>query len=194
MAAVQSISELYFCRAVKNAMKQDSQQHDFITRTGSLMTYAAWLILLVIMYFAFEKLIAARFNPNQDVATVMNAGIAEVVLERNAYGHYVTSGTVNGRPVVFLLDTGATDVAIPDHLAETLGLERGPAIMVRTANGNVPAYRSYLESVGIGDMQRYDVNATILSNMHGNEILLGMSYLKHFELIQRGNTLTIRQS
>ncbi|MCK4674645.1 MAG: retroviral-like aspartic protease family protein, partial [Gammaproteobacteria bacterium] len=117
----------------------------------------------------------------------------EIVLQRNAYGHYVASGTINGYEVIFLLDTGATDVAIPEPLANKIGLLKGREFFVKTANGNTKAYRSQLNSVAIGDIKRYDLNATILTNMTGDEVLLGMSFLKHFEIIQKGRSLTIRQ-
>jgi aspartyl protease family protein len=64
---------------------------------------------------------------------------------------------------------------------------------VKTANGNVRAYRTNLESVAIGDIYRYQLNATILTNMSGKEVLLGMNFLKHFEITQKGKTLTIKQ-
>ena len=51
----------------------------------------------------------------------------------------------------------------------------------------------YLNSVAIGDIRLYDLRATILENMSGDEILLGMNFLKHFEIIQKGKVLTIRQ-
>ena len=65
--------------------------------------------------------------------------------------------------------------------------------MIKTANGNTLAYQTHLDSVAIGDIRLYDLRATILENMSGDEILLGMNFLKHFEIIQKGKMLTIRQ-
>ena len=65
--------------------------------------------------------------------------------------------------------------------------------MIKTANGDTLAYQTQLDSVAIGDIRLYDLRATILENMSGEEILLGMNFLKHFEIIQKGKMLTIRQ-
>lgn len=157
------------------------------------MTVIAWLLFLAILFGAFDYLISQRLNPNQNIVTTINGFQKEIVLQRNAYGHYVSSGTINGNDVTFLLDTGATDVAIPEGLAGKLGLIKGRAFYVKTANGNTRAYRTHLNSVALGELARYELNATILTNMSGDEVLLGMNFLKHFEIIQKGQTLTIRQ-
>lgn len=157
------------------------------------MTVIAWLLFFAMLFGMFDYFIGERNNPNQNVVTTFDGSTREIVLQRNAYGHYVTTGTINGNAVTFLLDTGATDIAIPESLAQGLGLQRGRPFTVKTANGNVQAYRTYLNSVAIGDIRRYDVNASILTNISGDEVLLGMAFLKHFEIVQKGRTLTIRQ-
>ena len=134
-----------------------------------------------------------RNNPNQNIVTSVNGQQKEVVLQRNAHGHYLSNGTINDINVVFLLDTGASDVAIPESLANKIGLVKTQTIVIKTANGNTKAYRTRLDSVAIGEIKLYDLNATILPNITGDEILLGMNFLKHFEITQKGRSLTIRQ-
>jgi aspartyl protease family protein len=174
-------------------MSEQKQDKDFISSSGTAMTVAAWIAFFILLIFIFDDLLMQRINPNQNIVTTDLGHTREIELLRNTQGHYVATGTINRSPVTFLLDTGATDVAIPDHIADALGLRRGQAITVKTANGNALAFRTRLDSVALGEMERRDVRATILSNMPGNQVLLGMSYLKQFELIQRGDTLTIRQ-
>ena len=157
------------------------------------MTVVAWLIFLAILFGLFDYLASQRHNPNQNNVTTINGFQKEIVLQRNAYGHYISNGTINGIQVVFLLDTGASDVAIPESLANKIGLLKGPEVFVKTANGNVKAYRTQLDSVALGDIKRYYLNATILTNIVGDEVLLGMNFLKHFEITQKGKTLTIKQ-
>ena len=157
------------------------------------MTVAGWLIFLAILFGLFDYLVSQHNNPNQNIATTVNGAQKEIVLKRNRYGHYVTNGSINNHDVIFLLDTGATEVAIPERLADKIGLRKGREFVVKTANGNVQAYRTHLDSVAIGDIYRYDLNATILTNMTGEEVLLGMNFLKHFEIIQKGKNLTIKQ-
>jgi aspartyl protease family protein len=178
-------------------MRHKDNQRDFISRAGTAMTVIAWVIFLFILFGGFDYLISKRKNPNQNIVTneyyLANGLQKEIVLQRNAYGHYVTNGTINDYEVVFLLDTGASDIAVPESLANEIGLIKKQRIVVKTANGNARAYRTRIASVGIGDIKLYDLNATILTNMPGKEILLGMNFLKHFEITQKGKTLTIKQ-
>ena len=174
-------------------MQKKDTQRDFISRAGSGMIVIAWIVFLVLLYTIFDEQLLQRNNPNQNIVTNIDGQQKEVVLQRNVYGHYVTSGTINNHKVTFLLDTGASDVAIPESVADEIGLKKGRAIMVKTANGNARAYRTRLDHVAIGDIRLYDLNATILTNITGEEVLLGMNFLKHFEIVQKGRSLTIRQ-
>ena len=165
----------------------------YTRRIGKGMTFLAWTVALVLLTIFFNYKLDKQRNPNQAVyARVNDAGVQEVVLKRNHFGHYVTSGKVNGQTVEFMLDTGASDVAIPAELARTLGLTRGVPVQYQTANGVVTAYRTTLDSVSIGPMVVQNVPASINPGMRDMEILLGMSVLKHVEFTQRGDTLIIR--
>ena len=115
------------------------------------------------------------------------------MLTRNRSGHYVFDGEINHHKVTFLVDTGATTTAIPADLQRKLGLETGPAIQVSTANGLTRAHLTRLDQLAIGAIELYDVNASIISGMGVDEVLLGMNVLKNFELVQRGDQLIIRQ-
>jgi len=157
------------------------------------MTFLAWLIFLGILFGVFDYFSTQRNNPNQNVTTSINGHKKEIVLLRNPYGHYIADGTINGEAVVFLLDTGATEIAIPATIADKIGLIKEKEFIVRTANGNTKAFRTHLNSAAISGIKRYDLSASILTNMAGNEVLLGMNFLKHFEIIQKGKTLTIKQ-
>lgn len=158
------------------------------------MSVLAWLAFMILLGFYFHDLLGRQQNPNQQVETrIHQEGVREVVLARNKYGHYVTSGRINGRPVVFLLDTGATGVAIPEELADRLGIRRGPAMQTRTANGMTVSYATRLDSVSVGEISVRNVGASITPGLTGNEVLLGMSFLREIEFSQRGDTLTLRQ-
>lgn len=166
------------------------------TRTfGRGMMIAAWVLGLALLTWLFEDQIARQINPNQDPSGHVDAaGSREVVLRRNRQGHYVATGMINGKRVRFLLDTGATDVAVSESLASALSLPRGAGTFSETANGLVPVWRSRLASVRLGPIELRDVRASILPSMNASEhVLLGMSFLKRLEMIQRGDTLTLRQ-
>ncbi len=171
----------------------DKDNRSFIERAGAIMTVAGWLLFGVLLFIFFNNLLEKQRNPNQDVATVYRGDVREVVLQRNKYGHYVTSGKINGQEVVFLVDTGATNIAIPESTARRLGLKKGQSFLAQTANGVTKAWFTRLDSVSIGEITLTDVRASILSNAGTDEVLLGMSFLKHVELQQQGDRLTLRQ-
>jgi aspartyl protease family protein len=163
-------------------------------RLGVWMVAAMWIVLLWLLTLFFGSWSEQEYNPNQSVANVVaEDGVREVVLQRNRKGHYVTSGFINDKPVTFMLDTGATDISIPAGLAEDLGLQRGATIYFQTANGPAAGYSTVLDSVAIGHIRLHDVRASINPNVRDLDILLGMTFLKHMEFTQRGNTLTLRQ-
>ncbi len=124
------------------------------------------------------------------VKSVNEAGRSLVVLERHRSGHYLAEGEINGQSVIFLVDTGATDVALSEHMATELGLDFGPQVTVMTAAGPVRGWKTRLASVSIGSISLNNVGATITRGPL-NEVLLGMSFLKHFTLHQQGKQLII---
>jgi aspartyl protease family protein len=96
-------------------------------------------------------------------------------------------------PVVFLLDTGATQVSIPAHIAEELQLTGSRESLVNTANGTTTVYQTKLQQLSIGNIYLYDVSAHINPSMQSNQILLGMSALKRVEFSQVGKQLILRE-
>lgn len=162
-------------------------------RAGRVMMILAWVAGLLLAAQFFGKWEQSRHNPNQVPVSVQGAGYVEVQLAGNRQGHYLLNGGINGRPVLFLLDTGATDVAVPAALARELGLEAGAPITVNTANGRSTGYRTRLSQVSLGEIRLQDVRALIVPGIDGDEVLLGMSALKQLEFTQRDGTLVLRQ-
>jgi len=114
-------------------------------------------------------------------------------LQRERSGHYVAEGQINGNVVMFLVDTGATDVAVSEKMARAMGLDFGPRIRVMTAAGPVNAWVTRLDQVSLGSLELSDVRATITPGLN-DAALLGMSFLKHFSLRQDGDQLRIEQT
>ena len=162
-------------------------------KLGMMFTAAAWILGFFLLALLFSKILDQQNNPNQSFATLATSDFREVVLLRNRNGHYVFDGEINRHKVTFLVDTGATTTAIPGGMQQALELKAGPATSVSTANGLTTAYLTRLDQLAFGEIELFDVNASIIPGMRVNEILLGMNVLKHFELIQSGNQLTIRQ-
>ncbi|WP_244213123.1 retropepsin-like aspartic protease family protein [Idiomarina ramblicola] len=154
--------------------------------------FIAWGLALAMLVWFFEDKLQQQFNPNEQVQSHIDNGQVTVMLEQNRMGHYVARGKVNGQAVTFLLDTGATLVAVPEALAQKLGLRKGRQGMSQTANGRVITYRTEIDKLQLGDITMTNVAASITPGMDGDVILLGMSALKEFELTQKGDTLTLR--
>lgn len=158
------------------------------------MIMAMWILLMLLLGYMFNYILDKQYNPNQNLQTLNpTTGVTEIELKRNRYGHYVSSGHINGVAVTFMLDTGATDVSIPAHIAQKIGLQRGRELIYRTANGRAKVYATELGEVALGGIKLNNIRATINPNVTDNDILLGMSFLKQLEFTQRGDSLTLRQ-
>lgn len=159
---------------------------------GKLMVIAFWVILVVLLSVAANRWLSDAHNPNRDLASSLQEGQLTVELQGNRLGHYLANGTINGQPVTFLLDTGASFISVPQPVADRLELSRGRPRTMSTANGSITVYTTTLDSVAIAELRRNRVTGHINPHMDGEEILLGMSFLRHFELVQRDNILTIK--
>jgi aspartyl protease family protein len=163
-------------------------------RAGRVMLVLAWGAGLWLATHFFGKWEDAQRNPNSDPESVHGSGYVEVHLASSRQGHYLAGGKINGEAVTFLLDTGATQVAVPTEVAQRLGLQAGAPITISTANGRATAHRTRLQRLQLGDIVLTDVDALIAPGMGGDDVLLGMSALKQLEFTQRGGTLMLRQS
>lgn len=164
-----------------------------VDKYGKAFGYIAWILALVFMTIVFQSVLDRKANPNSNPESTSNAQFTEVVLKRNDYSSYVSSGSVNGKPALFIVDTGATQVAVPEHLANKYGMKKGQPITVSTANGLTTAYTSEIAELSIGKLKLYNVRANISPGFKEDGILLGMSALKQLEFTQRGDTLTLRK-
>lgn len=130
-----------------------------------------------------------ELNPNR-VPQVTGAG--EIVLKRDRAGHFTAGGSINGHPVQFLVDTGASQIAVPRQLAEALGLKRGLPIQLMTAAGPARGHMTRLESVQLATLQLNNAAAIIAEGLDPGTVLLGMNFLRQLEITQRGDELILR--
>lgn len=155
------------------------------------MAFILGIAMLTVFFGGIEE---HKRNPNQNPESIMLAQSVEVRLKRNRQGHYVVTGAINNRPVEMLLDTGATDVVIPEALADKLRLRRGRPMRAMTANGPVTVYETYIDQLSIGDILLFNVRASINPAMSSPAVLLGMSALGQVEFVQSGDSLTLKQN
>ncbi len=159
---------------------------------GVIFTWLGWLIGLALLVMVFSKILDAQDEPISSINNGANPYV-QIILQRNRNGHYIFNGYVNNKKVKFLVDTGATVTSFPYDLGKSLGLQQGRSYKVHTANGTTTAYATKLKTLDLGDIKLNNVGASLVTGMTGNEALLGMNVLKHFELIQRDGKLIIRQ-
>ncbi len=109
---------------------------------------------------------------------------------------YTTVGSINGMPVNFLIDTGASAVAMSAAEAKRLGVNyklEGERIQVRTASGISAAYRVQLDTVKVGDILQRNVNAFVIEGNAPQMVLLGMSYLGRLKIRNEGSVMHLEQ-
>lgn len=127
-------------------------------------------------------------------AQASGSGPATAVLTADGRGHFLTSGTINGAPVRFLVDTGASMVSLGAADARRLGIDasKGQRGLTDTANGQAVVYRVKLDTVKVGEIVLSNIDALV----HQNDLpiaLLGMSFLNRMEMQRNGETMTLKK-
>ena len=120
------------------------------------------------------------------------SGPASVTLTADVRGHFFTTGNVNGFPVKFLIDTGASLISIGAGDARRMGIDptKGKPGITNTANGQARVWQVKLNTVRVGDVVLNNVDAAVHeSDM--NIALLGMSFLNRMEMQRNGDTMTL---
>ena len=129
----------------------------------------------------------------QQVYTAPKRGKPSVTLQADARGQFIALGSINGRSVRFLVDTGATVIALPPAEAQRLGIDylRGQRGRMQTANGAIDVYRVKLDSVRVGDIEASNVDAVVSASNNMGPILLGTSFLNRVEMHRDGQIMTL---
>jgi len=124
---------------------------------------------------------------------------AEIKGEANIWpvnGMYMVGGTINGHPVKFMVDTGATWISMNSHHAKRIGLDyrvSGKRSSVSTASGVEQVFIVNLDRVKIADIELHHVEAAVLEGNSPTEILLGMSFLDRVEIQRKGRMMTLKK-
>ena len=117
-----------------------------------------------------------------------------IVLHASSNGHFRTPGQINGRTVNFMVDTGASVVSMGAAEADTIGLayKNGERVMVNTANGQSIGWKVQLNSVRLGSVDIYNVEA-LVTPAPMTYVLLGNSYLTRFQMTRTNDQLVLEQ-
>lgn len=135
-----------------------------------------------------------RMQIGQSIVSAAKAEKPALTLNADAQGHFFAQGSINGEPLRFLVDTGATFISLgaTDARRARIDLSKGERGTTMTANGVVRVWKVRLASVKVGNITLRDVEATV----HEHDLpiaLLGMSFLNRMEMRRDGTSLTLTQ-
>ena len=146
-----------------------------------------WVSLAIVAYFGMNTLTAPKIA---NVAVEKN-GAMEIVIPRSRNGHYFVEGSINGYAVTFMVDTGASTVAIDKQIARAVNLPKGFPTTFSTASGKAPGETVPRQRVSIGGLRFDDVSIAVIDGV-GDVGLLGQNILRRLEVTQSNDQLTLR--
>lgn len=128
------------------------------------------------------------------IGTSAGDGTSKIILTADNQGHFYTTGTINGASIRFVVDTGASMIALGASDAKRMGLDfaKGERGVTMTANGQSVVSKVQLNNVRVGDVTLNNVDAVILQT-EMPVALLGMSFLNRMEMMRDGDTMTLKK-
>jgi aspartyl protease family protein len=163
----------------------------------NMMIFAAVMVVLgTFMAHTADRMtattpaLAAAFPKSASTETVGQAGLRSLGIPRDARGHFLAEGRIDGQRIGFMVDTGASVVALNETSAARFGLRpaRGDFnATVSTANGTIKGARARLARVEIGGLVVRDVDAMVLPDAALSENLLGLSFLSKLKRFEYAN-------
>ncbi len=140
---------------------------------------------------------AQNYTPGSVISlNYLQPDLVEETIYANDRNMFLSVGTINGQTVRFLVDTGATTIAMNRAQAKKLGVRYrldGEQVTASTASGFVRSYAVQLKSVTLGKIRRRNVEAMVIDGNHPGPILLGMSFLGGLKIEKTGNALILTQ-
>ena len=153
---------------------------------GPFWIVVFWIAIMGVLYVAMNHYLKRK------PLLVYAAG--DLVIPRARDGHFYATGAVNGRPVSFMVDTGASLVTVSERFASEAGLAGGVATVFKTANGDMPGRIVPDVSVAIGPLSVSGVRVAVGYVGHEDgDALLGQSFLAKFEIVVKNNQMTLRK-
>jgi aspartyl protease family protein len=155
-------------------------------QSGRIMFIIMWVFFFFLLFIFFHYYESSGKNTYQ-----IQNGVLTVKPDRS--GHYRIEGTINDENVEFIIDTGATLVAVPKSLANRLGIKGHYPILLQTANGNISGSLTRIKKLTFANFKLYNVKAVIMPGGDDKMVLLGMNVLSQFNLSQQNNRLIIKK-
>lgn len=154
---------------------------------GALAIVAFWLVVMGALYWAMDRWQQPR------AARVTAAG--ELVIARHADGHFRIAGAIDGEPVMFLIDTGASVVSVSEALAARAGLRGGERASFHTANGVREGRMVRAGTIALQGGMAVDnlrVGVGLQTGSDDAQALLGQNFLQHFEVRMDRDQMVLR--
>jgi aspartyl protease family protein len=133
------------------------------------------------------------FRSNRIASEFKKPEVVSVSVQINERGQYITMGSINGRPVRFLIDTGANVVAMNSEMAKSLGIDlsSGKGAASNTAGGVIKSREITLESVQVGEIKVTNVRIAVLEGKFPTDVLLGMSFLESVKIQESAGLMVL---
>ena len=166
--------------------------------TGKTMLTITWVFILLLGFAFFKWFEQKNSGAHNTTSISTSSGGIELHIPITDGNRYEVFGKINNEDVKFLIDTGATIVSIPEHVANKAGLIQGMPITINTAGGTKISYLTKIQDLTIGNTNQniiiHNITATINPHVSDDTILLGMGALKQLDLTHAKDTLIIRQN
>lgn len=156
-------------------------------RLGALFLIMGWVIIISLVALLVNF---GMFRTKSPLINTTPSGTQIIISRDNDY-HFRIDGSINGIAVTFLIDTGATSIAIPSKIADTAHLARLSQVNTETASGSSIGYFTKIDKLDIGTIKFNNATAIIIPDMDSNQVLLGMNILQHLNIQQTRDTLII---
>ncbi len=152
---------------------------------GLIAALIIWVSLFAVAYFFF----AVAQAPKVAMVNANSSG-KEIVIPRSKDGHYYVRGKINGYPVDFMVDTGASLVSISYDLARSVNLPRGVPANFSTAGGSMIGEIVPVIDIEVGNMRVNGLSVSV--GIQGNIALLGQNFLRRIDVIQSDDKMLLR--
>lgn len=160
-----------------------AQPRGVVRGAGAIVVF--WLVIMLVLYLIMKQVLA----PASPEVTAQG----HLKIERSRDGHFYAPGDINGQPVVFLIDTGASMVVVDETVARNAGLSGGVPARFATANGNMPGRIVTGATVSIGPLSVSGLEVGVGLQIGGSgRALLGQNFLSRFDISLNRNDMLIK--